>query len=664
MFFQTTGSGTGLPNQNDINTGKRYTEVLTEMATAITSLKNPLNGALTQFEDLTLTSEALNRAFTGTRDRLQEMMRVVSSAAPDIVALGGEYKDAAETIADIATGTRRNVIASVEDVKELFTVGKLIGQNVNSIVESFETVGYQYQNVADNLLESITYVQSIGQNARTVMADVVKQTEQLSRYNFNEGVLGLTKMAAQASRLRFDMKETFTFADKVLEPDQAVKMAAAFQRLGVSIGNLTDPFQLMNQSINDPSGLQDSIINVAKSFTYFDEKTKSFRVSPQGILTMKALEEETGFSAENLRKTALAAAEMDDKLKRISTTGLSFAVSDEDRKMIANVARMGEGPERDYEVSIKDDRGNEYQKKLVDLQEEDFKRLIKQQQDAPKTLEKIQEAQLSTSEKLLYEFKSVRELLSKTYFNMPGVLRTVNETMDSTREVASSMRGTYEKSGFFEKMDEFRQNLQKIQDAEISKAERDRQQKQEIDNLKTYLKESAPKIYENFSKDIQRITATRGGSVMEYLNEIIPKLVGEPRNLPRGVGRATGGIVRGPGTDTSDSIPARLSDGEFVVNAKSTSAFLPLLTAINEAGLRSTANEMKLKLSFDENSPIPAELTVKLPPNFSNLPSYPEFTEYLKQAPDGVKQALIDVSQDALIRAGKIVKKGQYTIST
>jgi hypothetical protein len=44
---------------------------------------------------------------------------------------------------------------------------------------------------------------------------------------------------------------------------------------------------------------------------------------------------------------------------------------------------------------------------------------------------------------------------------------------------------------------------------------------------------------------------------------------------------AVGGMVRGPGTETSDSIPAMLSDGEFVVNARSTRLFQPILSAIN-----------------------------------------------------------------------------------
>lgn len=50
--------------------------------------------------------------------------------------------------------------------------------------------------------------------------------------------------------------------------------------------------------------------------------------------------------------------------------------------------------------------------------------------------------------------------------------------------------------------------------------------------------------------------------------------------------RAEGGLVRGPGTETSDSISALLSDGEFVVNSRSTRLFQPLLSAINDFGLQ------------------------------------------------------------------------------
>jgi tape measure domain-containing protein len=49
-----------------------------------------------------------------------------------------------------------------------------------------------------------------------------------------------------------------------------------------------------------------------------------------------------------------------------------------------------------------------------------------------------------------------------------------------------------------------------------------------------------------------------------------------------GLALATGGHVRGPGSETSDSIPAMLSNNEFVVNARSTKKHLGLLHQINQ----------------------------------------------------------------------------------
>jgi hypothetical protein len=47
---------------------------------------------------------------------------------------------------------------------------------------------------------------------------------------------------------------------------------------------------------------------------------------------------------------------------------------------------------------------------------------------------------------------------------------------------------------------------------------------------------------------------------------------------------AEGGLVEGAGTGTSDSIAARLSNGESVMTAKTTEMFAPLLSTLNQLG--------------------------------------------------------------------------------
>jgi len=74
-------------------------------------------------------------------------------------------------------------------------------------------------------------------------------------------------------------------------------------------------------------------------------------------------------------------------------------------------------------------------------------------------------------------------------------------------------------------------------------------------------------------KGIDTIT----GKVDELAN-----LIKSPYAEP--VEQATGGYISGPGTGTSDSIPARLSDGEYVINAAATRRNKPLLDKINSGG--------------------------------------------------------------------------------
>jgi hypothetical protein len=57
--------------------------------------------------------------------------------------------------------------------------------------------------------------------------------------------------------------------------------------------------------------------------------------------------------------------------------------------------------------------------------------------------------------------------------------------------------------------------------------------------------------------------------------------LGQAASWVSGLFLADGGFVSGPGTSTSDSIPAMLSNGEFVVNASATRQFAPLLHSIN-----------------------------------------------------------------------------------
>lgn len=94
----------------------------------------------------------------------------------------------------------------------------------------------------------------------------------------------------------------------------------------------------------------------------------------------------------------------------------------------------------------------------------------------------------------------------------------------------------------------------------------------------------------NTGKAISSAVAASAGKGLFGLAEIATLVTTIISNMTAAIGIvnsakfAKGGLVEGPGTGTSDSIPAMLSNGESVMTARATSMFAPLLSAINVAG--------------------------------------------------------------------------------
>lgn len=76
------------------------------------------------------------------------------------------------------------------------------------------------------------------------------------------------------------------------------------------------------------------------------------------------------------------------------------------------------------------------------------------------------------------------------------------------------------------------------------------------------------------------------GGLLGFVGNLLGFAGGGEVNIPKLAG---GGHVRGPGTTTSDSIPAMLSNGEYVVNAAATAKHRPLIEAINSGRLAAFA---------------------------------------------------------------------------
>ena len=115
---------------------------------------------------------------------------------------------------------------------------------------------------------------------------------------------------------------------------------------------------------------------------------------------------------------------------------------------------------------------------------------------------------------------------------------------------------------------------------------------------------------ETISSAMVTAGTTAGGIISEAMIAAAGANAGSSAFGAAAVAAATGGYISGPGSSTSDSIPARLSNGEFVVNAASVKKYgVDYLHAINtgrahhysSGGLVSNVSSPKAP-KYDENS--------------------------------------------------------------
>ena len=422
---------------------QRPLDYFKELTDKIEEYKN--GGLVTFFNDVAKAITSLesygagvNRTFGETRQRIGDIKTALADSLPGINRLGGNIKDVQETISAIAIESRRNVIATTEQTEKLYAAFKVTGVEVSALVKNFSDVGVGINQMSKQLESSINYIRSIGGNTREVFKVVSSNMDQMNRYQFDGGIQGLTKMAAQASMLRFDMNTTFNLSEDLYKPERAIQVASAFQRLGLAVGDLADPFRLMNASINSPEGLQDSLVNMSKQFAYFDNQTKTFKISQEGVLRLKELGQELSIDSRELVKMGLAAKEADDRISKISAVGLN--VNEEDKQLLSNISRMGDGGE--YEISVKDSQTGERRwEKLTSLTQDQLNATLKEQKEGPKSMEDIARSQLDYSEMVAGD---VRAIYNGFMYGF-GSERRVTQEVEGLRKTTDALTGTFSK---------------------------------------------------------------------------------------------------------------------------------------------------------------------------------------------------------------------------
>lgn len=316
--------------------------LLTEFQSAATDALSPNRLAVryAQIEELTKkTTRNISGMFGASADALQKSS---VAAFMETIKIGASYEDVLSIQQEIATQqqkalslTEAEVIAAVEFSKATGVAAKDVG----SIVLAFADLGQSTSTALESMSGMAAEARKYGLNVGQFMSTVAKNLTLVNAYGFKNGVEGFTKMVARAQALRIDMTQTTKLAEKLLNPEDAIELAANFQMLGGAIGDLGDPFKLMYMAQNDMEGLQEAVVQAAKSSVMFNKETGSFKISGTEMYRLRAQATALNISYEELANTAVKAAKETEILSRIRFSGLD----EETQQLVANLGEIKDG---------------------------------------------------------------------------------------------------------------------------------------------------------------------------------------------------------------------------------------------------------------------------------------------------------------------------------
>ena len=548
--------------QNIEDSGKKGKDIIDSFGDALVS--NFSVGAVGKVvAELDKGASLLLKQFGVGQEMSQALRASMADAVSSVRALGGDISDVYKTQEDAAKALQRNVILAADVNKDLFATSKVTGKGVDDLVGKFKDVGYGTGQIAKEMKNVVDIAAQSGVNARDVSDKVLQNMDALNKYNFEGGVSGLAKMAAQASMLRIDMKTTLGFADKMFDPEKAIEMAASMQRLGVAQSSLLDPLKLMDLAQNDPAELQNQIAEMGKSFVQLNEKGQ-FEIMPGAKRQMREIEQAMGLPAGELAKMSLASAELEHKMSKIRFPDLDI---DEDKqKMIANMAEMGKDGK--YEVQVEDENGKMMTKAIEDLNEKDVAYLEKVASTAPKTMEDLAKSQLTALESIQADIKSIADKSGL------GIARTktTGKVLDTSRQISSGIQKTLSPkqldtknlaSSIDDGIDRNLDILKRLSEGEITKTQAASELKESLSKLSTFIDDTFRTSISNAGVELDKIFKNN-----PVLNQMTQVATGDLRGINK--------IKK----TTSDADPANLK--RDISNVRNTST--------NQGNTTSTTN--------------------------------------------------------------------------
>jgi hypothetical protein len=454
------------------------------------SLKNPLliidnvMNELGNQADLYLTQQTellgkINKGAGLTGDLSRDIREELTEANPALLRIGIGFDQLANSAEKLVSNSGRFLTLNRDSWLEAGKAATAYVGTLSELVDmmpAFEKIGIGAGNVAENIDAVGKRSLTLGLQSKKTIADLNSNLSKLNEYGFKTGINGLSEMARKATEFRLTMESTFTIAEKVMNPEGAIDMAANLQAIGGAIGDFNDPMKLMYMATNNVEGLQDALIGVTGSLATYNKEQGRFEITGINLRKARALASELGVGYGELANGAIAAAERSSAATTLMARGLDL---DEDTKrFITNISTMKDGK---MSIALNSDKLKEaFGTNQIDL-------------------ENLSQANVEKLKQYQDDFKKLTtdEIIQKQATSVENIMRDVNFLAATARlKVAKAGGGALDEvkkflgysEGDLEKLSKNVADRVANVNNEKSKTSRDRkttEQKAFIDNMKT-----------------------------------------------------------------------------------------------------------------------------------------------------------------------------------
>lgn len=316
----------------------------------------PLKKAFNVFLEIQSTVGNLAADIGLTAEESRGLLNNFASLTLSAMKFGGTMKDVAMLMSTFSETTGKNRLFNEREVEQLIELGlgtNLGVQGAAELASSFDNIGISLERTINLTDKARNVAAKMNLNSTKVLKTYKGLVESLSGIGFGRGLDNLTKLAAKATAIRFDIvKSTESFTDSFSDLEKAVEASAKMQVLGGKFAeNFGDPMQLAFESMNDPAKLAERVTGLVKGAII--KSGKDFIIPPAERKMLQIAAETLGQDYNELKNTALEQAKIADKMTALGKAGFSLmGLEEEDRLGIASLMQLNQ--QGKYEIRMSD----------------------------------------------------------------------------------------------------------------------------------------------------------------------------------------------------------------------------------------------------------------------------------------------------------------------